>query len=323
MTDQKTEDKTDGWEAYWQGAKESDAFVADGFSHPAFAAIWSRALSEFLVASGDQSVRFLDIGAGSGAVVEAICKQPATDPGSISCVDISASAIAGIQKRFLGVNGVVADAVNIPLESGTFDLITSQFGIEYAGPEALDEAARLLTPNGSLLFLLHNTAGALYAECGTAIDALRRVEACKFIDLTREFLETGFAAVRGADRGPYEAAASAMNPAIQELEAILSEHGEHVAGDTVVKLLMEVQNFHARIQHYDPDEVMGWLENMQIEIPKQLGRMESMQRAALDQKAFEAVCERLSQHGLSTVRAQPAQVRGEALPVAWILQASR
>lgn len=331
MNDQNKEDTTQGWNTYWQGAGGGEAFTSGGVSHPGFPAFWATALSEFLAAHADNNVakdttgvaRILDIATGSGAVIQAFSMLPGAKLENVSCIDVSPAAIDGVKSRFPDVSGVVADASAIPLEAGQFDLITSQFGIEYAGLNAIDEAVRLLAPGGSLLFLLHIQSGALYRECRAAVDALGRAQQSGFIELTRNFFESGFAAVRGADRAPYEAAARAMNPAIQKLEAILAEHGEHVAGDAIVTLLSTVQTIHSRIQHYNPDEALGWLTALEEELPKHEERMASMRNAALDEDALKGVCERLTEQGLTIDRAQASHVEGDELPIAWVLQATR
>jgi ubiquinone/menaquinone biosynthesis C-methylase UbiE len=323
MMDENNGPSTKGWDTYWQGAVAGDALQSGGFQHPAFAVLWQAAISEFLTTQATDESRFLDIGTGAGAVIEALSKVPGAKLENVSCVDVSAAAIDAVKNRFSGITGIVADANAMPLESASYDLITSQFGIEYAGPAAIDEAARLLATNGSLLFFMHIQQGSLYKESCAALDALQRTRQCDFIGLTRRFFEAGFAAARGTDRAPYEAAAAAMNPAIREIEAILTEHGEHVASDTIVTLYNTVQTIHGRIQHYNPDEVLAWLDNIERELGKHEERMDSMRDAALDEAAFKAICERLEEHGLKINRAQPSLVEGETLPIAWILQASR
>jgi SAM-dependent methyltransferase len=322
MSDQESSSTTNGWNTYWQGIRDSDSASAGGFGHPGFATLWTTAVTEFLAAQGDSNARILDIGTGNGAVLEALGRVSATQFENVSCIDISAAAIDYVKQHFPGVTGIVADAKNIPLEGAQFDLITSQFGIEYAGPDAIDEAVRLLSPGGSLLFLMHIQPGALHNDCAAAMDALRRTRDSRFIELSRDLFETGFAAVGGADRIPYDAAAKTMNPAIRELEAVLTEHGEHVAGDSIVTLHSTVQNMHSRMQHYDPAEVFAWLDLMQSELAKHEARMSSMHEASLDADAFKKTCERLESLGVTIERAQATQVQGEELPLAWLLQAT-
>jgi SAM-dependent methyltransferase len=131
------------------------------------------------------------------------------------------------------VHGLVCDARSIPLQSETFDIVTSQFGVEYAGVEAIEEAARLLAPGGCLALVLHIREGRIHGECAASLDAITRVQESGFIPLAIAMFRTGFAAVRGANRAPYEAAASGLAPAVAELESVMSQHGEQVAGDHI------------------------------------------------------------------------------------------
>jgi ubiquinone/menaquinone biosynthesis C-methylase UbiE len=321
MNDQPDVQSTHGWDTYWSGAGESQPGTPGGLSHPVFPGFWSLALSEFVATKPDG--RILDLGTGSGAVIEYLNQVPGSKLENVTCLDVSAAAVRIVEDRFPGVEGVVADAKTIPLESGQYDLVTSQFGVEYAGTEALNEAARLLAPEGSILFLMHIRSGELYRECSAAVDALRRVAQSNLIPLAKAFFSAGFAAVRGGDRTAYESAARELNPAIRELEAIMTEHGEHVAGDMLIYLHTTVQNMHSRIQHYDPNEVLGWLETMDKELGKHEERMLSMRDAALDEEAFKKVSSNLESKGLEIQKAVPLQLRGEQLPVAWILQAVR
>ena len=190
---------TEGWNTYWEGASGSQAFASGGVSNPGFAAFWSDALAEFFAARPGSKT--LDIATGSGAVVESLSLTPGVKLENVSCVDIAKAAVDGVMERFPAVAGIVADANLIPLETREFDLITSQLGIEYAGPGAIDEAVRLLAPGGHMIFLLHFHSGALHQNCLTTIDALRRVRQSNFFVLTEGFLGAGFAAVRGGESG--------------------------------------------------------------------------------------------------------------------------
>lgn len=321
MNDTDSTDPVQSWNDYWQGAAGPDARKRGGVNHTAFPSFWSQALGEFVTDRPDGKV--LDIGTGDGVVLAYLEQVPGSKLENASALDVSEHAIAGMQRRFPAVTGVVADAADIPLESGQFDLVTSQFGIDHAGPEAIDEAIRLLAPGGSLLFLMYIRPGELHRECEAAIDALQRVQQSGFVPLARDFFTAGFAAVQGGDRAPYNAAAKKLNPAIQELEAVLGEHGEHVAGDMLVYLHSTVQTMHTRIQHYKPEEVMAWLDAIGRELAQHLQRMTSMRDAALDPDAFDRLCRRLTDSGLTVDNAAPLKLSEDELPVAWVLQASR
>ena len=183
VNQRSNQNDTDGWDAYWSGSKDTHSFTGGGVTHPVVQHVWQALLPEILNAF--DSARVLDIASGSGAVVEQLIQQPHVETTNVTCVVLSAAAIAGLTERFAGLNGVVCDAKSIPLDSGRFDLVTSQFGIEYAGHEAVAEAARLVAPGGSLVCLLHKNPGAIYDECDSALAAIRRTRQCHFVPLAR------------------------------------------------------------------------------------------------------------------------------------------
>ena len=310
-----------GWDTYWEGTRDAEAYASGGVSHPVVASFWDNALSDYFATREDGKI--LDIATGSGAVVERLTQQSGTESYEVTCVDISAAAIDVVRSRYPNVVGVVADAKSIPLDSGQYDLVTSQFGIEYAGLAAHDEASRLLATDGSLILMMHIRPGVIFDECATALDAIKRTRTSGFVTYAKRFFEAGFAAVRGADRASYDRAGLQFNPAIQEVKSVLSEHGEHVAGDTIARLYSDVQRIHGRIQYYEPDDVLSWLRTMDSELSEYEERMASMCDAATNVKIFSKVCENLRRRGLEIVTGEPLVAANDKLPIAWILHATR
>jgi SAM-dependent methyltransferase len=309
------------WDTYWRGTGDAGAFSSGGVSHPAIHAFWN----DFFGSLQANSVtpRMIDLATGNGAVVEVALGMTGIENAGITCVDSSSAAIENVERRFPGISGIVADALAVPLDDGGFDLATSQFGVEYAGTDAIYEAARLLTTGGQLAMLLHVEGGSVYKECSDNLNAIRRLLKANFIPLATELFKTGFAAVRGADRAPYDAAGLQLAPAVKEAETIMGEFGEHVAGDTIARLYSDVGSIHSQLPDYDPDEVLGWLDTMNDELSDFAGRMSSMTNVAMGQDTFERVCQKLGEKGFTMQRAGPLTPEGQSLPLAWALIASK
>jgi len=270
----------DSWDTYWHGTGDIGAFSSGGVNHPAIRAFWDEF---FQTVKRDYATpKIIDIASGNGAVVERALATFGDEQADFTCLDVSAAAITNIQVRFPQVNGVVTDARAIPFDSGSFDIVSSQFGVEYAGPEAITETARLIASGGRLALLLHNQTGSIHRECVESLDAIVRLQESRFIPYTTAMFDAGFKAVRGADRAPYESAAKQLSPAIRVLENIMKQYGQHVAGDTIARLYHDVNQIHQRIQHYEPDEVLDWLRKMDGELDAYAERMSSMSEAAID-----------------------------------------
>jgi SAM-dependent methyltransferase len=316
-----TSQVADSWDAYWHGTGDVGAYSRGGVTHPAILAFWDDFFQG--VKQDYHSPKIIDIASGNGAVVERGLAAFSDKQVDFTCLDISDAAITNICDRFPDVHGMVTDARSIPLDSGSFEIATSQFGVEYAGQEAIEEVTRLLAPGGRLALLLHNQAGSIHQECVESLDAIIRLQESRFIPRTIEMLSAGFEAVRGADRGPYEAAAKKLAPAIGGLETIIKQYGPHVAGDTISRLYNDVAGIHEKIQNYEPTEVLDWLNKMDGELDAYAGRMSSMSDAAIDNDELKNICDGLRSLDYTIQRAVPLVVPDHELPLAWVLIAAR
>lgn len=310
----------DAWNNYWSGIIESDAYSTGGVSHPAIKAFWEQF---FFEASRDFSnPAMFDIGSGDGALLDIAILAFGAGRLDIVSIDVSESAVESIRRRFPDVNGMVANAASVPLDSGKFNIVSSQFGIEYAGMAAVDEAARLLAKGGRAALVMHKEGSSIHHECTQTLDAVRRFQELKFIPLAIEMFAAGFEAVRGADRKPYDEAASRFAPAIESLEEILRKYGKNVAGGTFISLYNDVADIHEKIQKYDPDEVLGWLKRLDGEMETFSGRMSSMIDCAMDDEAFGRACASFDRAGCKIDQAGPLLAPGEDLPLAWVVVAN-
>jgi ubiquinone/menaquinone biosynthesis C-methylase UbiE len=309
------------WDAYWRGAQQGPAGSAGGTSLPVVLSFWD----EYFTAVRNQygTPRIIDIASGNGAVLERAKRAFGEQQVDFTCLDISASAVAMLERRFPGIHGIVSDVRSIPLESAGYDIATSQFGIEYAGLEAIDEVARLIAPGGQLALLLHNRAGVIYRQCAASLEAIERMQRARFIPCSIAMFEEGFAACRGADRTRYDAAAKQLLPAIREMESILMQHGRHVADGTIIQLYEQVSRIQGRMQHYEPSEVLAWLASLDREMPAYAGRLASMCNVAIDARAFKQLCDRLRERGYLLKRSEALEDPVREGPLAWALVATK
>ena len=308
------------WNKYWQGAGLAGAYSDGGVSHPAIASYWATLFAK--LAEGNPSYRLLDVATGNGAVLETAVELLG-DNLAASCVDISDAAIAHVTERFPGVTGLTADAADLPLDDATFDLVVSQFGVEYAGIDAIGEAARLVANDGMLVLLMHSTDGLIHKECARNLAAIERLIETDFVPLAERFFQTGFAAVRGDDRSVYEAAGKALAPAIASVEAIMQEYGEDITGGTIAQLYTDVARIHEKIASYDPDEVLSWIRAMANELDSYRGRMASMNAAALTEDAFRTAVASIESSGFDVQVADALYGPESSDALGWLLTARK
>ena len=320
-TDSDSLSADSSWDRYWHGMKVGGQVGVGGANHPRLNQFWREYFSSIDTRSGPKKV--IDIGCGDGAVVATAVDTLGGDSLDLTCLDISRHSVELLRQRYPDVDGIVADALRIPLESESFDVVTSQFGVEYAGTAAFGEAARLVAPGGQLALLVHHRSSIMYEDCSASLDAVAGLRASQFIGRSITLFEAGFATLRGADRGPYDSAAQDMLPAYRELESIMQRHGKHVAGDTLLRLYEDVDTIHQHMERYDPAEILQWLERMDSELDGYAGIMGAMRDAALSEPQFLTVCESVKDVGLTVQQALPLRGDDVGLPIAWVLTAHR
>ncbi len=309
----------ESWDTYWQGAQASAAYTGGGTSHPLVLGFWADFFRDQRTLNVDTKI--IDIASGNGALVDAAQAAYAGQLPDFTCLDVSDSAIRMLENRFPGVHGLVADAADIPLPSASFNIATSQFGVEYAGLHALDEVTRLIASGGSLALLLHYHDGLIYRECSASLQAVTEMQTANFIPYCMAMFEAGFAALDGGDRARYGAAGKQFAPAISAMEAIMIRHGREVAAGTILRVYRDVRTIHSRMRHYESTTVIGWLEKMQHAIEAYSGRMASMREAAIDAATFETIRTGLTDKGFEISRADPLTDQGP--PVAWAVIATK
>lgn len=152
------------WSGYWSsGVLHSCASSFGGNYAGAIAAFWRN-----VFAGPPRGARMLDLASGNGALPQLALEQ-VTDAGfRVDAVDLAALApgwAASVAHERLRFHPGVA-LESLPFDDGVFDLVTSQYGIEYARwPEALHEALRVCDANGTLACVVHH-AGSLLVRIG-------------------------------------------------------------------------------------------------------------------------------------------------------------
>ncbi|MDN5761290.1 MAG: class I SAM-dependent methyltransferase [Microlunatus sp.] len=122
----------------------------------------------------------VELGCGT-AYFSAWLAQRGARPVAVDLTPAQLQTARRCQERFgVWFPLVEADAADVPLESGRFDLVLSEYGASvWCDPTGwLSEAARLLRPGGRLVFLTNSVLATLTvpAEGGYAQDRLLRAQ---------------------------------------------------------------------------------------------------------------------------------------------------
>lgn len=327
MSDDRSEETSPGgaWADYWRHTPEAASYRGGGPQDEVLARVWSGVFS--LARASGRDARVLDFACGNGAVsrfaVEGV-DQAGFKPVVIG-LDGADSAARAYRASFPGFSAVVADIRHAPFADGSFDVVASQFGLEYAGIEGIAEAARLVAPGGLLAAVMHMKEGALYRECAINREAVARIRESAILSIVKEVFRRGAAVARGqGSRSAFRQADERLAGAVRAVEGVLLDAGDAVAGGAVRRLYTDLAHMYGRLTAYDSAEVARWADRMAREIDAYHGRMTAMLAAALDAAAFDAWASRAHSQGLA-VRVSEALLMGSGggEPAAWLLACER
>lgn len=313
------------WQAYWQGNQAADNRLYSGTDHPAVSQFWHK----FFETAGrdtlslDYNLSLLDVASGGGAVLEHAARTWGMDRVCPLCLDISASAVTQVRKRWPAVRGVVADACQWPFELGSVDIAASQYGVEYAGINAIGQMANSVRSGGYLVLLLHYRDGAIYQECARSLQAINGLQESRFVELSLVMFRDAFGILQGNPRDAYETSSKKLIPAFRQLESIMQQLGKSVANGLVSQLYRDVDHIHTNLPNFQADDVSQWLSAMRNELHSFSGRMRSMCDVALDAREFSSVSSTVEKLNFDIKEASPLRSGDNEAPLGWVLIAKR
>ena len=168
---QSTAERRESWTRYWAGgALHSCATSFEGNYDDAIGCFWGEVCAKVSV-----SQRVLDVATGNGAlprlmvdVLAASGRLPLVD--AIDLADIDPAWLRAVPpevgERVRFHSRVVAEV--LPFADASFDLVVSQFGLEYSDlARSVDELRRVMKPGASVALVLHH-ADSLPVRLGRA-----------------------------------------------------------------------------------------------------------------------------------------------------------
>ncbi len=313
-TDPRTEDAAH-WQSYWRQQQAGGAGAVTSLDqNRVFAADWD---AFFLKESADRAGhRIIDLGCGAGLVLARAKAVPAFNENALLVGLDYAEAAARQTSNLAGpgsaTTGVAAAITAAPFKDQVFDIIVSQFGLEYAGMSAFEEAGRLLAPQGVMRAIIHYKDGAIHQECRNNAEMVGAIRRSGLIDDTKRF----FSAVQAHQQD----AAQIMNTA----NVLRGNQTADVPARPVVQYVVDaVLRFVNRPQAFARQEVLHWLDGVAAELDVYAARMNAMVGAAMDEKMLQSVSGSLSAKNIAVHQLGPMYLGGVTAPAAWKFEARR
>lgn len=259
--------------------------------------------------------RILDIATGNGAVL-ALARKVAGPTKTFTAIGVDKADIDPARRagpgpmRFFSVDfrgGVDAEA--LPFPDRTFDLVTSQFGIEYADfTAALEQACRVC--RGALRILVHARDSVVVRQ-----NAAQTEQA---LWLERDLAV--FDAVRAYIRMPNAESTDRLRHAAAELRARAAEIENP---DMLRRIGADFGRLLRIAPHYNRSEAEAMIDGMQKRVRDHAARMHALAVAARSKQDMQDAARLVRARAFADARVDAQRQRGSGRLVAWWLRADR
>jgi len=304
---------TDPWHSFWQNAARHGK-TDSGVKDPALANAWQNFFQTEFSQRQVHPLSMLDMGCGDGAISQ-IAQAEAERIGldlQITCLDSSAAALEQAQASLPNAQLVTASAADSGLDDKAFDLVVSQFGVEYAGQEGIAEAARLLAPSGQIALVIHQAGSAIDTESRATVAAISAVQDSGILAAICKLCDESMAIRRGeGSRVGFELADRALAPCVKAVEETLQEQGKSVASGLPFRIYSDVAQMYRSINNYDSEDIQHWADQAGVELEGYRQRMQSMLDAGLDTAGVEAAAQVLAAAGIEITQRDSLQLQDQ------------
>jgi len=174
------------WQAYWDQGAASSLLGGRPSAVQEF-------ISQYFLSRVEPHHGVLDIATGKGDLIRQLPPEAVNRRVGMDYVDLSslveAQALGGDSEEIESarVKGGGApdnleffggmDAASLDFETASFDVVVSQFGIEYSElNKALPEVERVLKPQAQVMFICHRTDSALIQQAGRQLKEARLIQ---------------------------------------------------------------------------------------------------------------------------------------------------
>lgn len=303
--------RSKAWQHFWESERTESCVPVSPATQAELGEQWQRF---FAGLPADSAI--LDIATGNGALLRlaATANRRFVMHGvDLADIDPLRHAPVGLDDADVRFHGGI-DAVDLPFDTARFDVVVSQYGLEYAelGP-ALAEVARVLRPNGQLRWLAHSASSEVVAQNA---DQHRQVGFLLArngpVDAMGQLTE------RIRRRKSVKITMARLNRALGAAETFCREHP---SSGIVAELCQGFMETAGRWHAYDPADLKAMVDHARRELIAHRQRILDLNDAVLTEDRERVVREWLSLPGWSDLGIETLTAGKE--PIGRLIEARR
>lgn len=299
------------WSDYWQkeGAGAEVFVDNEGNKSSQLESYWKQKLADLNLRA---ETKIIDIASGAGSVFSNLSENHQFE---LYAQDISEKALDIQHDRIEGITPILSSAENIPCENEFFDLVVSQFGIEYAGIEAFVEAARILKVNGQLIFLSHYENGYIDSQNQLQLEGVELIEQLDFINKCINLTHLVY------DKNPQNP--EQVMDEFTNAEPVLEKYTHKNPKGVHCHLYQGFRKLFSNRSSYLEKDLIDWLNGMKEEVINTKARLTEMRKAAISEKKLANIVEQLKKSNIADIAFEPMSLKNTDKPLAWIISGKK
>lgn len=286
-------DKAKAWSAYWTQMGDTGGCLpgAPPVVEAQLAQLWGQFAQGF-----EPGSKLLDLACGTGAVMRSLLRG--NDRLDLTGVDYAVLPKGRTKKiKLIGET----DIATLLFDDGSFDGLTSQFGLEYSDiAKSAPEMARVAKPGAQLRLVVHHAESPIVAQNRKRHAAMSGIAQSAILNMARSVI---------AQPGSSTALIS------QAFSLIARSHPDQ---NVVREIAAGVDNA-IRI---GGKQGSAELERIGTNLVQECSVLEALLDVALDEKGIASFLTLLAD-GFQCVPALPVQPQGLATPIAWLVTGTR
>ena len=293
MTEDRLGFATESWEKYWE--REHKLTTTEVVNLPELQKFWKSCFTEIAAVRPDPNF-CLELASGTGSVSKHFAQSTGFRPKSKLAFDAS---IAALKQAPSDLIGVVGNLANLPFRPFSIDLLTSQFGAEYGGVEAILESFDLVAPGGHLAFVLHSQGSVVFKECRTNRLLLERFLKSRYLDDAQSLL----AVIRnGGGINETSKIKAEFQTSLRSVETFLGSAPTSQALETILQVYNAVADMVESPFAFHREDIEIWFKLAKETLHAYLDRMSQMETASLSNHEYARITKYLWETGFNVMR---------------------
>jgi len=272
------------WRHYWRDNRLAACVPDNPASAAAIEAHWTAFFADL-----PAGTRVLDIATGNGVVLVWAARaarqvQRELVLTGIDFADIDPARFLPEHQADLAAARFVGNtpAESLPVADASFDVVVSQYGLEYADlTQALAEAARVLVPGGQLHWLAHGEDSIVVAQGRAQLEQLDLLLAAKGPFAAMESYIEARLRSRKVNRATRE-----LTEVLRAAESYCTANPAAMLVRQICGAILETAN---RWDRYRPAELEHWLDENRKRMRGHRQRIRDLQAARLTGERLETV----------------------------------